>query len=132
MVQYFYFLLLLNLWFNTSILHTISINTIFILYQRLHNTLAFTFWPYTHCFLLPHKVYRQATQSKFELMDLLAFLLILPFVWACIHVLTSCLICQKSGLPKLPPGPDPFPIIENILELGNMKVNEKCRKPEKV
>ena len=53
-------------------------------------------------------------------MDYLAFCIILiPFVWACIAVLTSALGGRKSGSSILPPGPHPFPIIGNILELGN-------------
>ncbi|KAM3746354.1 hypothetical protein ACB098_06G196700 [Castanea mollissima] len=52
-------------------------------------------------------------------MDHLAFWLILPIVWACIHVLTAALGGRKSGSSTLPPGPRPFPIIGNILELGN-------------
>ncbi|KAF3963182.1 hypothetical protein CMV_012403 [Castanea mollissima] len=53
-------------------------------------------------------------------MDYLAFCMILiPFVWACIAVLTSALGGQKFGSSTLPPGPHPFPIIGNILELGN-------------
>ena len=40
-------------------------------------------------------------------------------MWACIHVLTSVLRGRKSGSPTLPAGPYPFPIIGNILELGN-------------
>ena len=69
--------------------------------------------------MLPHKIQRQETQSKVELMDHLAFWLILPIVWACIHLLTAALGGRKSGSSTLPPGPRPFPIIGNILELGN-------------
>ncbi|KAK7841681.1 geraniol 8-hydroxylase [Quercus suber] len=45
----------------------------------------------------------------------LVLLLILPFVWAFIRVFTSNLSSQT-----LPPGPNPFPIIGNILELGKL------------
>ncbi|XP_030970850.1 cytochrome P450 76T24-like, partial [Quercus lobata] len=45
----------------------------------------------------------------------LVLLLILPFVWASIRVLTFNLASQT-----LPPGPHPFPIIGNILELGKL------------
>jgi hypothetical protein len=49
-------------------------------------------------------------------MDYLQLFLLLPLAWACIHVLTSS---RKSVSPTLPPGPYRFPIIGNILELGN-------------
>nr|POE50327.1 geraniol 8-hydroxylase [Quercus suber] len=52
-------------------------------------------------------------------MDHQAFCIILPIVCACIAVLTSALGGRKSGSSRLPPGPHPFPIIGNILELGN-------------
>ena len=52
-------------------------------------------------------------------MDYLLFLLLLPFAWACIRLLTSGLVGWNSVSPTLPPGPHPFPIIGNILELGN-------------
>ncbi|KAF3948291.1 hypothetical protein CMV_025692 [Castanea mollissima] len=45
----------------------------------------------------------------------LVLLLILPFVWAFIRVVSSNLSSQT-----LPPGPHPFPIIGNILELGKL------------
>ncbi|KAM3749647.1 hypothetical protein ACB098_05G202100 [Castanea mollissima] len=47
--------------------------------------------------------------------DYLVLLLILPFVWAFIRVVSSNLSNQT-----LPPGPHPFPIIGNILELGKL------------
>ena len=46
----------------------------------------------------------------------LVLLLILPFVWASIRVLTFNLASQT-----LPPGPHPIPIIGNILELGKLR-----------
>ena len=52
-------------------------------------------------------------------MDHQVFWIILPIVWACIAVLTSALGGRKSGSSRLPPGPHPFPIIGNILELSN-------------
>ena len=76
-------------------------------------------WSFTHWFLISHKVQRQEKQSKFELMDHQVFWIILPIVWACIDVLTSALGGRKSGSSRLPPGPHPFPIIGNILELSN-------------
>ena len=42
-------------------------------------------------------------------------LLILPFAWAFIRVVSSNISNQT-----LPPGPHPFPIIGNILELGKL------------
>ncbi|KAK7847801.1 hypothetical protein CFP56_006186 [Quercus suber] len=41
-------------------------------------------------------------------MDHIAFWLILPIVWACIHVLTSALGGRKSGSSTLPPSSLPF------------------------
>ncbi|CAA2986737.1 ferruginol synthase-like [Olea europaea subsp. europaea] len=50
-------------------------------------------------------------------MDFQLFLLVLfSVIWACIFFITSNSKHRKSA--KLPPGPYPFPIIGNILQLG--------------
>ncbi|KAG4400552.1 hypothetical protein GLYMA_07G083000v4 [Glycine max] len=50
-------------------------------------------------------------------MDYLLLLPLITIVWISIHVLISSFKPLKSS--KNPPGPHPFPIIGNILELGN-------------
>ncbi|CAK7338765.1 unnamed protein product [Dovyalis caffra] len=53
-------------------------------------------------------------------MEFLCYLLLISFVWACVHVLiTSDLLRRKSGGTILPPGPRQLPMIGNILALGN-------------
>ncbi|KAK7349602.1 hypothetical protein VNO77_07089 [Canavalia gladiata] len=50
-------------------------------------------------------------------MGWLELLLLISLAWVSIHVLISIFKTLKSS--KYPPGPHPFPIIGNILELGN-------------
>ncbi|KAJ1413672.1 Cytochrome P450 [Sesbania bispinosa] len=52
-------------------------------------------------------------------MDYLSLLLLISLVWISIHVLISTLRIKTPKSSKYPPGPNPFPIIGNILELGN-------------
>ena len=52
-------------------------------------------------------------------MDYLALLLLVFLACAAIHVLISILSIKTPKSSKHPPGPRPFPVIGNILELGS-------------
>nr|POE56154.1 geraniol 8-hydroxylase [Quercus suber] len=56
----------------------------------------------------------------------LVLLLILPFVWAFIRIVASNNLSSQT----LPPGPRPFPIIGNILELGKLPHQEIAKLSE--
>ncbi|KAK7850469.1 hypothetical protein CFP56_000888 [Quercus suber] len=74
--------------------------------QNLIRVMLSSFWMNIHHSLIPNKnikIQTKEIQTNFKLMDYyIVFLLILPFVWASIHVFTSNLASRKSGLPTTP------------------------------